>query len=105
MPTKIQQLLARDARQIIAQIGDTAERGGKTYDCVLSEPDVDVDLEEGGFMPTGDFTLKFLRADFQGGAGPFPGNNDRVIYDGSIYKITSCVNKKDSPYIKLSIAK
>lgn len=103
MPNILQELLAQDAAQIISQIGHRAEWKGSTYDCLIADPDVDVDLQEGGFLPSGTFTLKFLRSDFNDGAGPFPDQNDRVTYDGEVYKVTSYINKADSPFIKVSI--
>lgn len=105
MPTnKIQTLLARDAKQMLPDIGHVATWEGTEYDCFLVDPDVSIDLQEGGFLPEGLFTLKFLRADFNDGAGPFPQDNDRITYDGEVYKVTAAVNKAESAHIKLSIA-
>lgn len=105
MPNTIQELLARDSSQIIDQIGHTVTWEGTSYDCVISEPDVSIDLQEGGFMPEGDYSVKIRRAAFNNGAGPFPQNNDQITYDGDVYKITGTSHKAGSAYIKMSVAK
>lgn len=101
----IKNMLARDAVDIIADIGEVATWNGTNYNVILGDPDVSSDLEEGGFVLDGDFVLKFLRADFASGAGPFPENNDRITYDGDVYKITSSTQRVDSAFIKTVIAK
>jgi hypothetical protein len=104
MPNLIQDMLAEDSLEILGDIGQTCSWKGNTYDCVLGEPDMQVDLQEGGLIPEGAFNLKIRRAEFNDGAGPFPQENDRVTYDGIVYKILSPTNKADSAYIRIILA-
>lgn len=99
----IQKELADCASQMVEEIGGTITWKGADYGAIVSDPDVSVDLEEGGFMPEGSFLVKVQRSLFNDGAGPFPGINDRITFDGDVYKVISERNKPNSAFIILSI--
>ena len=104
MPNLIQDMLAEDSTEILGDIGHTCSWKGNTYACVIGEPDMQVDLQEGGLMPEGAFNIKIPRAAFSNGSGPFPQENDRITYGGIVYKILSPTNKVGSAYIKIVLA-
>ena len=101
MGNLIQDLLAEDLNEIVTDIGHACTWKGTAYDCVISEPDMEADIETGGFMPEGSFNLKIPRAAFNAGAGPFPAESDRITYGGTVYRVLSPTNKNDSAYIRL----
>lgn len=107
MPNIIQQMLAEDSEQIVEEMGyvDALTWGGTSYSCVLAPPDVESNLDDGGFMLTGDFQVKIRRALFNAGAGPFPDDGDRVDFDGAIYRVSAAVNKPGSAFFIFTIAK
>lgn len=104
MGNLIQNMLAEDSAEILADIGHSCSWKGASYDCFVGELDLEVDLNEGALMPEGSFTIKIPRADFNSGAGPFPQENDRLSYDSKTYKITSSHNKDGSAYIRLIVS-
>lgn len=103
MPNLLQETLAADSSQILEEIGHTVIWKGAEYRALVADPLVSVDLDEGGFMPQGDFQIKIKRTDFSGGAGPFPAINDRIEFSEETYKIIAERNKADSAFVILSI--
>lgn len=99
----IQTELASDSIQMVEEIGHTITWSGTSYPCIASDPDVSVDMEEGGFMPQGSFRIKVRRAEFNAGAGPFPQINDRITFDSEVYRVISERNKGESAFVILSI--
>jgi hypothetical protein len=104
MANLIQEMLSEDSIEILGDIGQVCYWKGTQYPCIIGEPDMQVDLQEGGLLPEGAFNIKIRRVAFSSGAGPFPQENDRVTYGGIVYKILSPTNKVDSAYIKIVLA-
>lgn len=104
MGNLVQGMLADDLKEVIGDIGHKCSWKGTEYDCVIGEPDMQVDLQDGGLLPEGAFNIKVPRAAFNCGAGPFPQENDRFTYNSVVYKILSPTNKADSAYIKIVLA-
>jgi hypothetical protein len=102
MPDLIQDMLADDSLEILGDIGHTCTWKAASYPCIIGEPDMQVDLQEGGLMPEGAFNIKIRRAAFAD--GPFPQENDRITYGGNVYKILSPTNKEGSAYIRIVLA-
>jgi len=100
---RIQRELADAIPEMISEIGQTVTWSGTAYSAIVSDPDVTVDLEEGGFTPEGSFRVKIPRSAFNNGAGPFPQINDRITFDGDIYKVIGEKNKGESAFVALSI--
>jgi hypothetical protein len=98
----IQEMLAEDGKQIVEEIGDRVTWNGSEFSALVGDPDVSVDLDQGGLMPTGDFVVKILRADF--GAGSFPEEGDVVTFEGKRYVVTRSLNKASSAWVRLDIA-
>jgi hypothetical protein len=103
MPNLIQTELAADSIQMVSEIGHTITWSGSEYPCIASDPDVEVDMAEGGFMPQGSFRIKVRRAAFNDGAGPFPQINDRVTFYSEVYRVIAERNKGESAFVILSI--
>jgi hypothetical protein len=59
MGNLIQDLLAEDLNEIVTDIGHTCTWKGVSYDCVISEPDMEADVDVGGFMPEGASISRF----------------------------------------------
>ncbi len=101
----IQTALADDFKEMVEEIGYTISWNNGTsasdYKCIVGDPTVSVDLETGGFLPEGAFQLKIARSAF--GSGPVPQMNDRVTFDGDVYKINSVTNRPDSAYLSFTI--
>lgn len=100
----IKSMLADDFKEIRNDIPETVTWAGNDYVVTLTEPDVEVDLEEGGFLPEGSFAVKFLTADFPDSNRPE--SNHRIRYNGLTYKVVSRPEsqKADSPQFKVTIA-
>ena len=103
MPNLIQRELAEDSKQIVAEIGHTVTWQETDYPAIASDPDITAELSEGGFMPEGDFRIKIRREEFNNGAGPYPKINDRVTFDGDVYRVIAERNKGQSAFVILMI--
>lgn len=97
-------MLADDGIEIVADLGYTVTWKATDYSALVSDPDISVDLNEGGFMPEGDFKIKVLRAAFNAGAGPFPQDRDIVTFSGNEYVVTTPESMPDSAFIELMIS-
>ena len=104
MANIIQEMLADDGIEIVNDLGYVVTWKGADYAALVSDPDVSVDLNEGGFMPEGDFKIKILRAAFNGGAGPFPQDREVITFDGNEYVITTPESMPASAFLELMIA-
>lgn len=94
-------MLAEDGEEIVAEIGDEIEWKGKPYDALVGDPDISVDMEEGGLIPTGEFVCKVLRSRFIG--GEYPTEGDVVTFDEKRYFVSMAKNKPDSAWIRFEI--
>lgn len=104
MGNMIQDMLAADAPSIVAEIGFTCVWEGTTYACIATDPDVGIDLEDGGLLVDGTVRIKIQRSLFNGGAGPFPDDNDRITFDGDVYKVTRSRARPGSAFVVLTIS-
>lgn len=100
MGNLIQDMLAEDGKQIVEEIGESVTWNGVEYAALVAEPDVSVDLESGGLMPSGEFVVKILRSAFASG---FPTEGDVVTYDSKRYVVGRARNKPSSAFIILDI--
>lgn len=83
MANLIQDMLAGDAAEIVGDIGSKVTWKGAEYDALVSEPNITLDLEEGGLSSSGDFEVRIPRAQFGGGATPQDG--EIVEFEGNRY--------------------
>ena len=100
MGNTLQDELASDCLEILGEIGHTMAWKGSNYDCIVGDPSIDTSLDPGGFMPQGTILVKMRRAAV---AGSGPSINDRVTLNGETYKVSSNVNKENSPFIIIQI--
>jgi len=91
---------AADLAAILAEVGETVIWNGKPYPALVSDPTVGEHLELGGFVGTGDFTIKIPRAAFSGG---LPKLGDVVEFEGERYRVTRITNHPQYPMIVLVV--
>ena len=93
--------LAADLTEIFAEIGTRVEWQGVSYQAVIADPMVQLDLQSGGFMPQADFMVKIARSSLP--ALPQVGQALRI--EGQVYQITGLTNTPTSPLIVLHVAR
>jgi len=73
---------------------------GRTYRALIGDPSVQVDLQAGGFLPQGNFTVKLLRSSLE----TMPEHGEVIILDGKPYAITAISHKPGHPIVILTVA-
>ena len=101
MGNLIQNELADDVAQITEEVGHTITWKGTEYACAVTEPRADADVESGGIFLDGEFQIKIPRVLLTSGT---PQHDNRVTFDGEIYRVIAVPNKPDSAYFIFQIA-
>jgi len=91
--------IAADMAEVFGEISTPVEWNGRTFQSVIADPSVQLDLQSGGFLPQSDFAVKLLRAALP--SVPVIGQNVRI--EGTIYQINGLTDKPTSPVIILHI--
>jgi hypothetical protein len=103
MANRLQEMHAADAAEIICDLGHTVTWAGTEYDCLVSEPSVTLDLEEGGMMPSGDFEVRIPRVQF--GTGATPQDGQVATFEDNRYIIKrGAVSRRNDAYIRLTLS-
>ncbi|NUN98815.1 MAG: hypothetical protein HUU16_21895 [Candidatus Omnitrophica bacterium] len=93
--------MARDAAGVFEEFGETVEWGGRSLRALVSDPEIGVDLEVGGFGATGDFTVKLLRSDLAAG---LPKVGEAIAFEGRRYRITRVSERPTRPLVVLTVS-
>ena len=93
--------MAADAAQIFDAFGSTITWKGRTLRALVSEPTLGQDLATGGFVDTGDFSVKLLR---NGIAGDLPKHGDLIELEGETFRITRVMDRPGHPFLVLTVS-
>ncbi len=91
---------AADLVEVLTEIGECVTWKGRRFRALVSEPTISEDLNLGGFIPTGDFTIKILRSDFRGDQ---PALGDQIGYEGDNYRVSRLTNHPLYPMLVLVV--
>ena len=97
----IEDEMAADAAEILAEIGEPVTWNGRTYPALATDPTAGEDLNLGGFTGTGDFTVKIMRAAL-GTARPKLG--EIIGFEGNRYRITRTTDHLRFPMVVLVVS-
>lgn len=93
------QEIAADMAEVFGEISTPIEWNGHTYQAVIADPSVQLDLQTGGFIPQSDFAVKVLRDALP--TVPVIGQNVRI--EGITYQINGLTDKPTSPVLILHV--
>jgi hypothetical protein len=93
------QEIAADMAEVFGEISTPIEWNGHTYQAVIADPLVQLDLQSGGFLPQSDFAVKVLRAALP--TVPAIGQNMKI--EDIIYQINGLTDKPTSPVVVFHI--
>ena len=92
---------AADLAAIIAEIGEPVRWKQKCYPALISEPTISEHLELGGFVESGDFTIKIMRSAF---TGAVPVLGEIIEFQGERFRIGRITNHPNYPMIVLMVS-
>ena len=92
---------AADLAAILAEVGETVVWKGKPYAALVSDPTIGEHLELGGFVESGDFTIKIPRAAL---TDHLPKLGEIVEFEGERFRIGRIANHPQYPMIVLTVA-
>lgn len=92
--------MAADFAQVLAEFGKPVTINGQPHVALISEPQSDVSLEEGGLSFDTKFTAKLARSAF---AALLPKTGQPFIYGGQTYSIRAVVDRPPHPIISLEV--
>jgi hypothetical protein len=93
--------LAVDLAEVFGEIAQPVEWQGGTYQAVISDPVVNLDLQTGGFLPQGEFQVKLRRSSLS--VMPAPGQILRI--QGVPYQISGLTDRPTSPLIIFHVSR
>ena len=91
--------ITADMAEVFGEISTPIEWNGHTYQVVIADPSVQLDLQTGGFVPQSDFAVKVLRTALP--TMPVIGQNVKI--DGITYQINGLTDKPTSPVLILHV--
>ena len=97
---KLKDEKAADLAGILDEVGEPVTWVGRTYRALVSDPAIGENLELGGFIGTGDFTIKIARAAF-GKQSPKLG--ELVGFEDGQFRIVRITNHPQYPLIVLVV--
>ncbi len=87
---------AADAAEILAEIGRSANFRGLFIQVMLAENQIGASLLDGGFVPDGSFSIKFLASNYS--AHP-PLVGERIAVSGKQFRIRTVSHRPPSAFI------
>ncbi len=93
--------IAVDLIEVFDDIAQPVEWQGETYQAVVADPSVSLDLQTGGFLPQADFLVKLRRATLSS----LPALGQLLTIQGAQYQISGITNKPTSPLIVLQVSR
>ncbi len=91
---------AADLAQVLDAIGETVTWNGQSFRALVFDPAIGEELNLGGFTGTGDFTIKIMRAAFD---GPLPKLGEIVGFEGNRFRIKRITNHPAYPMLVLVV--
>ena len=93
--------IAADLAEVFDDIAQPIIWNGATYQGVVADPSVSLDLQSGGFLPQADFLVKLRRA----ALSTLPALGQLVTIQGTPYQISGITDKPASPLIVLQVSR
>jgi hypothetical protein len=94
--------LDADVAAIIADMGTSITWNGTDYPAIVADPQVQLDLQSGGFLPESDFQVKLRKAALP---EPWPKTRQTVVIRGETYAIKGITDRLTSPLLILHVAR
>ena len=91
--------IAADAAQIFAEFGKDIALCGQTLAALISEPEESVELSAGGFVASGNFTVKLLRNNLR----TIPQVGQTLDYAGERFRIVRVSNRPPHALVTLTV--
>jgi hypothetical protein len=91
--------IAADAAQIFSEFGKEITLGGQTLPALISEPEESVELTAGGFVASGNFTVKLLRNNLR----TIPSIGQIVAYADERFRIVRVSNRPPHALVTLTV--
>jgi len=91
---------AADLAGILDEVGEPVIWSGRTLRALVSDPAIGENLELGGFIGTGDFTIKIPRTAF---GAQLPKLGEIVGFEGGEFRIVRITNHPQYPLIVLVV--
>lgn len=89
-----------DLAGILTEIGETVTWQGQSYIALVSEPTISEQLNLGGFVESGDFTIKIMRSAFTGSK---PKLGDLIGFEDEEYRVTRVTDQPQYPMLVLVV--
>lgn len=86
-----------DAEEIAAEIARAVTFRDAPARALIADPSIGDNLMDGGFVPDGNFLLKFIAADFTAGTAPKVG--EKVVVYEKRFKIRTVNHRPPSAFI------
>jgi hypothetical protein len=86
--------------EIFNEMGVVVTYRGKTYTCTVAAGQNALELESGGFVPDGNFNIKFLESEL--GANR-PAVGDTVNYNGDEYRVIWVSNRSGRGQVEVQV--
>jgi hypothetical protein len=91
--------IAADAAQIFAEFGKEITLAGQTLSALVSDPEESVELSAGGFVASGNFTVKLLRNNLR----KVPTVGQILDYAGDRFRIVRVSNRPPHALVTLTV--
>ncbi len=91
-----------DLSLIFDEIGILIAWNGGSYTAVVTEPQVELDLQSGGFLPESDFQVRLRKTSLP---TPWPKNRQSITIQGETFVIKGLTNKPTSPLLILHVVR
>jgi hypothetical protein len=101
MPSRHDELDA-DFASILAEVGIPITWNGTDYPAIVADPQVQLDLQSGGFLPESDFQVKLRKSALP---MPWPKTRQTVVIRGETYAIKGITDRPTSPLLILHVAR
>ena len=97
---KLKDEKSADLAGVLAEVGETVTWNGRSYPALVSDPNIGENLEIGGFVGTGEFTVKIPRTAFRKRR---PRLGEIVTFEGDRFRITRITNHPQYPMLVLVV--
>ena len=91
--------IAADVAQIFAEFGKEITLSGQTLEALISEPEESVELGAGGFVASGNFTVKLLRNNLRA----IPSVGQTLYFAGERFRIVRVSNRPPHALVTLTV--
>jgi hypothetical protein len=102
MPVSRYDELDADLAAVLEDVGIPVTWNGSFYPAVVADPQVQLDLQSGGFLPESDFQVRLRKAALP---QPWPKMRQTVTIRGETYAIKGITDRPTSPLLILHVAR